>query len=238
MLNYMSKAKRVFTVGVGAMVFLLGVGITVVYKFRDKAVPRYEKLLAQIPSAAEGWDIEDMPIASSIEMQKAVNELLNYDEAVFRQYTKNGRTLTVYAAYWRPYRFHPRLISVHTPDVCWVGNGWTIKRANYNYGVSLSDGRAWHAQERAFEANGEPMNVIYWHILDGRLSGYAEGPASTSRSFLDSLRNDLRHGAGEQFFIRISSPQPWSSWVDDPLYQQILDTFAPVLKATEGAAEK
>jgi hypothetical protein len=231
----MIRTKRIFTIGIGAFVLLLGLGTTVYYKFSKRAVPQHEKLLSELPAVVEGWVVKDMPIASSVEMQKAVSELLNYDEAIFREYSKNGKTLTVYAAYWRPYRFHPRLISVHTPDICWVGNGWTMKSTNSNYGVSLSEGRAWHAQERVFEVGGSQMNVIYWHILDGRLSGYAEGSNSIQTSFLKELLNDLKHGAGEQFFIRISSPQPWASWVDDPLYRQILDTFAPVLKATEGA---
>jgi len=220
----------IFTAG---MVLLTGVGIILWGLRAQNQEAKFAHLLDGLPKEVSGWEMKDMPIASTPEMQKAVDEMLNYDEAVFREYRKNGKTLTVYAVYWRPFRFHPRLISIHTPDVCWAGNGWTMKSANYHYGVSLSGGRAWHAQQRVFEAGGLPMKVIYWHVLDGKLSGYAEGPASTSRSFFDSLKNDLKHGAGEQFFIRISTPQPWSSWVDDPLYLQVLDTFSPVLKATE-----
>ncbi len=233
------KTKGLIIVFFACAVLVLGVGIILWGLRAQNQEAKYAHLLDKLPAKITGWSVKDMPIASTPEMQKAVDEMLNYDEAVFREYSENGKSLTVYAAYWRPFRFHPRLISIHTPDVCWLGNGWTMKSANYNYGVPLSTGPAWHAQERVFEANGSPMNVIYWHILDGKLSGYAEGPASTSRSFFDSLRNDLKHGAGEQFFIRISSPQPWSSWVDDPLYKEILETFAPVLRAKgEAGVEK
>lgn len=225
--------KRIAALAIGLFVLAIAIGLTVGMKYRQKKITRHANLLTQLPSNYPGWEVKDMPIASTPEMQKAVDEMLNYDEAVFREYSRNGKTLTVYAAYWRPFRFHPRLISIHTPDICWVGNGWIMRSSNYNYEVNLPGSKAWHAQERVFEAGGVPMNVIYWHILDSRLSGYAEGPKSASRSFMRNFINDLKHGAGEQFFIRISSAQPWSSWVDDPLYKEILNTFSPVLKAVD-----
>lgn len=212
-------------------VFIAGLGLVGGMKFLKKAESRHADLLSKLPIAPTGWEVRDMPIATSDEMKRAVSEMLNYDEAVYREYRKGGRALTVYAAYWRPYRFHPRLISIHTPDVCWVGNGWTMKSANYNYPVKIAGADAWHAQERVFEISGTNMNVLYWHILDGKLSGYAEGVNSESRSFLKSVLYDLRHGSGEQFFIRFSSEQSWDVWMTDPLFLELLDVFSPVLSA-------
>lgn len=226
----MIKNTRIVIV-VGVLILLLGVGISVLSKLRERGGARNEKLLSLLPTAVAGWDVTDMPIASSVEMQKAVNELLNYDQAVFREYRRGNSAFTVYAAYWKPRRFHPRLISIHTPDICWAGNGWTVLKADYNYNLNLAKGPAWHAQSRVFQASGQLMNVLYWHILDGRLSGYAEGPNSSSRSIFDTFGDDIRHGSGEQFFIRLSSPQPWSEWHGDPLFNQIINTFSPVLLA-------
>jgi hypothetical protein len=228
------RKKRIPIVFWIALVVLIGgVGISVGMKHRQSGAAPYAHLLSTLPTAPAGWEVKDMPIATSVEMQKAVNEMLNYDEAVYREYRKGGRSLTVYAAYWRPYRFHPRLISIHTPDVCWVGNGWVMKHSNYNFPVRMRAHMAWHAQERLFDAGGVRMNVLYWHLLDGKLSGYAEGPNSVNRSFVQTVLYDLKHGAGEQFFIRLSSEQPWSVWMDDPLFLDILETFSPVLKAAE-----
>ncbi len=223
--------KRFFNFWVLFFVFFVGLGLVGGMKFLRKTQVRHSDLISKLPVAPAGWEVRDMPIATSGEMKRAVAEMLNYDDAVYREYRKGGRVLTVYAAYWRPYRFHPRLISIHTPDVCWVGNGWKIKSANYNYPVRISGGDAWHAQERVFEILGKNMNVLYWHILDGKLSGYAEGINSESGSFLKSVLYDLRHGSGEQFFIRFSSEQPWEVWMNDPLFNDLLDVFAPVLRA-------
>lgn len=225
------KLKKNILLLVGLALLLSGVFIVWYSSVKRNRIALHSNLLSVLPRVVAGWEIKDMPIASSAEMQKAVNEMLNYDEAVFREYRKGTRSLTVYSAYWSPYRFHPRLISIHTPDVCWVGNGFLLKDADYNYTVKLPQGGdVWHAQQRVFEAGGQDMHVLYWHVLGGRLSGYAEGPNSASRSIFDTFWSDLRHGAGEQFFIRISSQQPWSEWVGDPLFNQILKTFEPVLK--------
>jgi hypothetical protein len=228
-----SGAKRLINLWIFMVVLALGLGMTIAMKIVQGEITLHQNLLSKLPTAFSGWSVMDMPVATSAEMQKAVSEMLNYDEAVFREYSKDGRSFTVYAAYWRPFRFHPRLISIHTPDVCWVGNGWEMKDADYNYAVTLRNGAAWHAQERFFQAGSVGMNVIYWHIIDGKLSGYAEGPNSTNRSFMHAFLYDLRHGAGEQFFIRFSSAQPWSVWKDDPMFLEVLNTFLPVLKATE-----
>jgi hypothetical protein len=162
-------------------------------------------------------------------MKRAVDELLNYDQAIFREYQNGSRSLSLYVAHWEPRKFHPRLISIHTPDVCWVGNGWKMEAAEYAYPVELNGGAAWPAQYREFTVNGKRTYVLYWHLMNGKLSGYASGPASANRSFLNRLWEDVREGTGEQFFIRISSEQPWDVWKDDPFFKQLLSTFSPVL---------
>jgi hypothetical protein len=194
-------------------------------------------LLSRLPSSLPGWDIRDLPIATSDSVQKAVGEMLNFDQAVFREYRQEGRVFYVYVAYWRPYTFNSRLIAIHTPDVCWVGGGWLMSNPAYAYSVMLpGELKAWPAQYRLFTKEGEIQHVLYWHIVEGRLSGFAQGPdsrsyQSTVARFWEGIKGQ---GSGEQFFIRFSSPEPFSRWEKDPGFRQISGFFSPVLAATAG----
>jgi len=190
---------------------------------------RHSDLVGRLPVKPAGWKVTDRPIAQTPEMQKAVDEMLNYSAALFREYERPGKSLSVYVAYWEPRKFHPRLIAIHTPDVCWVGNGSKMLQADYDYAVKIDGVQALPAQYRLFASGGTNIHVLYWHVVSGRLSGYASGPSSASNSFLDNFIKDMREGAGEQFFIRISSPQPWSEWADDSLLKDVLKVFSPVL---------
>lgn len=212
-------------------IILIGaVAILLVLPIVNRPAKLNDKLLEAIPRVVPGWEVRDIPIAESEEMKKAVNELLNYETAVFREYKRESRVLQLYAAYWPPKKFHPRLIAIHTPDVCWVGNGWLMSRPDYGYKVPTVGPSLHHAQYRLFEAHGAHLNVIYWHVIDGHLSGYAEGVYSRSNNFFEDLISSLKNGAGEQFFIRLSSPQPWSEWSGDELYESILKVLSPVLQ--------
>lgn len=212
-------------------VLVIAVGFNVFMRIGAERKILHADLLDKLPVVYPGWKVAELKIAETERMQKAVDEQLNFDQALYREYSSGGKTLSVYAAYWRPYKFNPRLISIHTPDVCWVVNGWKMKDPDYAYSIAMGAGPAWPAQRRVFEAGGLDVNVVYWHIQDGRLSGFAEGPNSASQSFFRNLWKDLVNGTGEQFFIRISSPQPWSEWAGDPLFMDILNTFSPVLLA-------
>ena len=219
------------SLGFALIVLLIAVSVGVYTVVRTDANATHAGLIGTLPAAKSPWTQHDMAIANTELMKKSVGELLNYDKAFFREYQNGEKALTVYAAYWRPHKFNPRLISIHIPDVCWVGNGWQMSNPDYAYPVMLPGNRkAWPAQYRFFTMEETSQHVLYWHIVDGRLSGYAEGPGSRSQSVFASLWEGIKgEGAGEQFFIRLSSPQPWSEWKDEPLFQQILETFSPVL---------
>ncbi len=85
-----------------------------------------------LPTAAEvpSWTVEYLPIADTPEMKAKVAEALNYDDAVYAIYTHGATRISVYIAYWIPGKMPYRLVAGHTPDVCWVGNGWKPVEAN------------------------------------------------------------------------------------------------------------
>ena len=232
------KHSRSLWFGLFLLVAVTGVSLWGI--MRQQSHVQYDRLLARLPSSSAGWVVKDMPIAASEEMKKAVDEMLNYDQAVFREYHQGDKVLSLYAAYWRPHKFNPRLIAIHVPDVCWGGNGWQMSNPDYAYPVMLSGNRkAWPAQYRLFTKEDTSQHVLYWHVVEGRLSGFAEGPDSlTYQSILARFWQGIKgEGMGEQFFIRLSSPQSWDEWKDEPLFKQILETFTPVLEA-QGKPER
>lgn len=79
--------------------------------------------------ARDGWKVDYLPIADTPEAKAKVDELLNYDDAVFAVYTRGTEQVAIYLAYWAPGKMSHRLVAGHTPDVCWVGAGWRIERA-------------------------------------------------------------------------------------------------------------
>ena len=220
------------SLGFALIVLLVAVFVGVYTVVQTDSKSLHTGLMDTLPTAQAPWTQHDMAIANTELMKKSVGELLNYDKAIFREDRNGDKTLTLYAAYWRPHKFDPRLIAIHVPDVCWVGSGWQMSNPDYAYPVMLAGNKkAWPAQYRFFTKEETGQHVLYWHVVDGRLSGYAEGPGTlTSQSVFARFCQGIRgEGAGEQFFIRLSSPQPWSEWQDEPLFKQILETFSPVL---------
>ena len=210
---------------------VLGLAVLVICWPRNRSIDlgMGDQIVHGLPGAIPGWTVRDSPIADTPEMKRAVDEMLNYDKAVFRTYSNGRVSFSVYVAYWSPGRFHPRLISIHTPDVCWLGNGMKIAEADYNRVLSVKGDVFWHAQYREFILNNQKTYVVYWHILNGALSGYAEEPNSQNRSFLKNMWRDMVDGVGEQYFIRISSDNSMDKLMSEPIFLDILSHFSPVL---------
>lgn len=210
-------------------VLVLAVVVVLVKSMRQHRETLYGGLVQQLPVAEDGWTSRDLPIADTPEMKKAVSELLNYDAAVLREFSKDGHKMLVYVAYWKPGRFHPRLITQHVPDNCWVGNGMSLIAAKYGVPLRMHDWVTWPGQYRQFNDNGIKINVIYWHLMGNHLSGYAEGPESINKTFLQGFLTDMRNGVGEQFFIRISSEDGIKTWESNRLVEKVLSVLKPVL---------
>ncbi len=117
-----------------AALLLTAIGLVGYTALRPLPPPTLTQSLASlVPEKIPGWTVKDQPIAETEEMKKAVDEMLNYDDAVYRIYTQGKTTISVYVAYWKPGKMSPRLIAGHTPDVCWVNNGWKCTARDFNY---------------------------------------------------------------------------------------------------------
>ncbi|MCX6936553.1 MAG: exosortase-associated EpsI family protein [Verrucomicrobia bacterium] len=205
---------------------LLLSAITIIY-YGETQVPAAKftaHLEDLIPTAPAGWQRIKRSIADTPEIQQAVGELLNYDDAVFYDFiSPKNKRLSVYIAYWTPGRMSNRLVASHTPDVCWVGNGWKQEEARtITPKLNAATIQVPSAQERVFSINGTKECVWFWHLVGNQNKDYSTQSAPPWYApFTDMWEKGINQRE-EQFFIRISSSSPINTWTHEPTFEQLL----------------
>lgn len=171
----------------------------------------------------------DESIAASEEMKRAVQELLNYDDAVYRIYSMPRQRISVYVAWWAPGKMSPRLVAAHTPDVCWPSNGWVrdIDAERQPEGIRRALGK--HdlngVEYRVFRASGRPEYILFWHRFGSKTLSYSEGGAPPWWAFMSEIWENGLDLKQEQLFIRVSSDTPINNWLNDEDVRPLFDAF-------------
>jgi hypothetical protein len=197
--------------------------------------PPLAKILPENPA---GWVSLDRPIADSEEMKAAINEQLNFDDGIFRIYSRGGEFFAVYAAHWAPGKMPKKSIATHTPDVCWNGNGWVrqrdAERQPLTDGGTLGDAvrrsvaqaGLLPAQFRIFGSDGTDLrgtqHLVFWHIYGGEAISYDTGSEPPWYAMFSDLKKDGLGQRKEQWFVRIGSGIPLPQLWADPGFQAVL----------------
>jgi hypothetical protein len=199
-----------------AVLLIVAAAIQVSARARDTAStpPKHGASLAgYLPAQLAGMDATDLPVAATAEAQRVVDALLNYSDAVVRNYQVNGAALQVFVAYWQPGRMSPLALAVHKPDLCWVGAGWRELAVPHRQLETLGGTKVLPGENRLFAAPGHPtMHVAYWLISGGEIFGYTSeadlfsGLVTRSRLMLRAVLRGRQHD--DIYFIRLSSEQP------------------------------
>jgi len=178
-----------------------------------------------IPDSVDGWTCEEIPLGSSEATSESAMKMLKLDDFVQRKYSRNGQTITVYVAYWQPGKMDTRLVASHTPDRCWVENGWKCVQTRHADVLELDGLATAPAEFRVFDIEGHMSVVYYWLMVNGqlyvfgnRLNSYPE-PADFLRDFF----REMVKGRPEQYFVRISSSLSDESLRSEPLFRQIME---------------
>ena len=203
--------------GLAVGVIILGHTITPSRNFQG-ALPETFPTAAQLPE----WKTQFLPVAESVEMQRAVEEMLNFNQATFARYTRGSVEVSLYAAYWAPGKMSHRLIAGHTPDVCWVGAGWervearqtSLRESGIRMGAAAASpvdrltlaGTPW--EYRKFTVPGRTEDVIFLHLVGGRAMSYGVHGAPPWYSVLQDIWARGLRQREEQFFVRISGNRP------------------------------
>lgn len=210
----------------------LALGYTAV--IYQPAVHMEGELAERLPSQFEGWKVEDQPLAETEAQEEYVEGILNFTQAVYRTYERGDTTIGVYVAYWAPKTMAVRLVQSHTPDICWVRNGWDMHGDESQYAVSckIEDRPLFPAEMRTLEKNSHIEHVAYWHVLGDEI--YVNRTQAGQWDRWDPIKTLFKfglHQQKEQFFVRINSNKPIAEIWDLPVMQEILADLAEIALA-------
>ena len=113
-----------------------------------------------------------------------------------------------------------RFVASHTPDRCWTENGWRCLAMKFKQTDAFEGESLQPAEWRLFEPprGGRPVYVLYWHLVDGRLYDYGGRFNDVPHPLLwwkDAVQQVVL-GSREQYFIRLTSSEPWENLGRDP----------------------
>lgn len=196
---------------------LLAVGLQAYIGLQPTPPPAIQVPLTEIiPNDIPGWRVTDMPMAASAEMQNRVEGTLQYDDAMFRLYERQGIQVGVYIAYWHAGKVSISKAGTHTPDTCWVVNGWEREARESGVCKQIADTDLKPGEWGIFSKDGVPQYVIFWHLVGGVPYGYEQ--YGWDRNVFDKVKRHLLflrdarefglNQRREQFFIRVSSNVP------------------------------
>jgi hypothetical protein len=209
-----------------AAALLGGLSLRVYFALVPPPEPTLDELLSDIvPKQLNGWKITDQDMAESPESSERISDFLNFDDALFRIF-KNGDTFVgLYIAYWLPGKASYRWAGAHTPDTCWVQNGWTRQDRKYRIPFQNEETLFQPAEFGIYEKDGSAQNVYFWHLVGGEAFGYEqEGGHNIFAALLDIKKHGLNLRE-EQFFIRLSSNKKIDELKKIEGYKQILDSL-------------
>ncbi|MDP3071634.1 MAG: exosortase-associated EpsI family protein [Opitutaceae bacterium] len=195
----------------------------------------------QIPAQLAGWVVSDEPLGPNEAVRGAIERTLNYDDYVYRLYRRGGVTVGLYAAYWAPNRMPVQKVASHTPDRCWIENGWTCLDQRFAEKITTSDTRLQSAQWRIFQApgrDGRQEHVLYWHLVGAQVHDYG-GQLATSPGIVGWWRDALAYalaGSRAQLFVRVTSSVPFERLHDEAGWKTMVEALAGLgLAAAPGA---
>jgi hypothetical protein len=216
--------------GIVIVVALLGLNVYISLKPAPK--PTIDQPLQNLlPPAPTGWNAKDEQIASTPEMQEQAEEILHFDDAVYRIYSNSQAQVGVYIAHWLPGKFSPAKVGSHSPDTCWVHNGWEMIERNHSVEQSVAGGTLKPMETGIFEKDQQKVHVIFWHLVGGTpmqydLLGWQNGLAGRIER-LPALWADFRRFGldqrKEQLVIRLSSNVPFEQLWADRSFTQVMD---------------
>lgn len=197
---------KVFILITGFFIFFSVLGLKLFFAFSPTPpVSLTQSISDIIPKEIEGWSYTDYDLATSEESSDRIASFLNLDDSIYRVYTKGNIRVGVYVAYWTPGKVSYRWAGAHTPDTCWVVNGWTRLDREYSIPFQVNQIKLKNAEFGIYKKDQTVENVYFWHLVGGEPFGYAQKEVP---NIFGSLIDIQKYGLNlrqEQFFIRLSS---------------------------------
>lgn len=208
----------------GFLLLVSALGLRAYFAFVPPPEPTLHTPLSEVfPAQLDGWKVQDKDMADSPEMSARVTDFLNFDDALFRIYEKGSTFIGLYVAYWKPGKASYRWAGAHTPDTCWVLNGWTCDERQYSIPFKYKNTEFQPAEYGIYSKDNSAQKVYFWHLVGGEAMAYKQEGAPNMLGALIDIKEhglDLRK---EQFFVRLSSNKDLATLKQDPEFAAILD---------------
>lgn len=197
---------KVFILATGFLTFFSVLGLKLFFVFSPPPpVSLTESISEILPTEINGWSYADFDLATSDESSDRISSFLNFDDSLYRVYKKENIHVGVYIAYWTPGKVSYRWAGAHTPDTCWVVNGWTRLDREYSIPFQVNEIKLKNAEFGIYKKDRSIENVYFWHLVGGEPFGYAQKEIPNIFGALIDIQKYGLNLRQEQFFIRISS---------------------------------
>lgn len=184
-----------------------------------------------LPASLPGWTVEDSSLGQTEGDAQKVQEILQYDDAIFRTYRRGNLVIGVHVVYWRPNPSKTEYNLAHSPDICWPNAGWSLQERVYEKHVTSAGWTSPPGQYRVFEANGKTTEMLFWHLRRGQLSGYMMGDQTRWRArlthMLEQTYRSFRFGSvADEIFVRITMDAPLEEVIRSDAWAEIAKSLA------------
>lgn len=187
-----------------------------------------------VSASLPGWSVSELPLGETEEVKNAVERILNFDDVLSRVYTNGNMQLTVYIAYWEAGKIPPRMVGNHTPDTCWVLNGWECTERQYSVETRIADQDFKPAEFGVYEIDDNRQHVFFWHVVGDQLQSYRQQKEHDRLAFVKDLRAFGLNQRREQYFIRVASNVPFHEIFSDSGFEKLMtDLHDLTLKPAE-----
>jgi hypothetical protein len=225
-----------FSLKICTIILSLALGMAIIGSFGPKEkqfTGNLEQLLPRSGTVGD-WSMTHLQISETTEVKAMVDELINYDDAVYVRFSRDDWWIDVYIAYWKPGKMSYRAIAGHTPDVCWVGQGWNCQLREVKQMIPKVEETTpkLPMQYRVYTMSEKIVHVIFCHIVDGEVMFYqtADGIPPWYSMFSDLWNRGLWQKK-EQTFIRISSNRVLNDFRNAPPIEKLLENIVMTLFA-------
>lgn len=197
---------KVFILTTGFLTFFSVLGLKLFFAFSPAPPISLDQSLSNIiPKEINGWSYTDFDLANSKESSDRIASFLNFDDSLYRVYVKGNVRVGVYIAYWTPGKVSYRWAGAHTPDTCWVVNGWTCLDRKYSTPFKVNEFKLKNAEFGIYKKDRTIENVYFWHLVGGEPFGYSQKEIPNIFGALIDIQKYGLNLRQEQFFIRLSS---------------------------------
>ena len=194
-----------------------------------------QRLTSLFPVNFNEWEIVDQDIAESPESSARISDFLNFDDVINRIYKKKSLRIGLYIAYWTPGKASYRWAGAHTPDTCWILNGWTCQQREHGVPFSLADHQLEPAEYGIYEKDSHSEYVYFWHLVGGRPHTYKQMGTPNILGAINDIQKHGLHLRKEQFFIRLSSNESIDQLSKEPLFEAIVKGLAQLNKQSKNS---